>query len=337
MIEIKGISKSFGEQKVLRSIDLTINRGELLSLLGPSGCGKTTLLRILAGFELADDGTVEMEGENLLNKPPQERPIAMVFQNYALFPHMNVEQNIGYALKQQKTDKAKIHEEVDYLLELTRLSHLRGKSVNLLSGGEQQRVAFARALAAKPKVLLLDEPLSNIDAQLREEMRAEIRRLHEKAHVTSIYVTHDQSEALYLSDRVVLMNKGVIEQQAEPEALYDHPATLTAAHFLGCENELPEEILEAFGYQPDFKGRVRAEAVKLLPREAEEKMLLATVEQRFFTGIAHRYFIDAGKKDMVVEVPRGTGQPVFEPGDIVGVTFDRDLVNVYDHEGRRVQ
>lgn len=335
MIKIEGLRKSFGQQEVLCGIDLEIRDGELVSLLGPSGCGKSTFLRILAGFETADAGRVFMEGEELLTRPLQKRKIAMVFQNYALFPHMSVEENIAYALRQRKVSAEDIAGRLDQLLSLTQLSHLRRKNVGYLSGGEQQRTAFARALAADPELLLLDEPLSNIDARLREEMREEIHRLHKETGVTSIYVTHDQSEALYLSDRVVLLNQGKIEQEGLPADIYNHPISLYAADFVGSNNILRiPELLKAFA--PAAALAIRPENIKILDKSDDQADVRGKIVSRFFCGASMRYRFDLGPAQITVECPNRTDQRHHEPGEEFGLCFERSAINAYNEEGRLI-
>jgi sulfate/thiosulfate transport system ATP-binding protein len=235
-ILIKNVSKTFGNFVALENVSLQVPDGALLALLGPSGSGKTTLLRIIAGLEVADSGTVLHQEEDITHHSARDRKVGFVFQHYALFRHMTVAENIGYGLRVRKTPKAKIRERVGELLKLIRLESLQGRYPGQLSGGQRQRVALARALAAQPRVLLLDEPFGALDAKVRQELRQWLRRLHEKIHVTSIFVTHDQEEAFEVADRVVVMNEGRIEQEGTPEEVYDHPATPFVYNFLGNVN-----------------------------------------------------------------------------------------------------
>ena len=225
-------------------VNLDIKPGEFITLLGPSGCGKTTTLRMIAGFENATSGKVMLDGEDMVKLPPNKRPMSMVFQSYALFPHLSVRQNVQYGLKLKKMPKQQMDNDVDVALTAMNLTMMADRAPNQLSGGQQQRVALARAMVMKPKVMLFDEPLSNLDAKLRVKMRTEIRRLQRRLGITSIYVTHDQSEAMSLSDRIVVMNAGRIEQIATPEEIYRRPASVFVADFVGRANFVPAEILE---------------------------------------------------------------------------------------------
>ena len=225
-----------GMVRAVDHIDVDIEKGEFVTLLGPSGCGKTTTLRLIAGFEFPTEGKIILDGEVINEQPPNRRDMAMVFQSYAIFPHLNVFENIAYGLKIQRLPAKVIKEKVRQVLELTELTGLENRPPNALSGGQQQRVALARALVMEPKVLLMDEPLSNLDAKLREVMRTEIRRIQQALGITSVYVTHDQIEAMTLSDRVVVMNRGRIEQIGTPREIYRQPRTAFVADFIGTTN-----------------------------------------------------------------------------------------------------
>ena len=232
-LEIKGVNKTYSGRKVLSGINLAIEKGDFLSLLGQSGCGKTTLLRIIAGLEQADSGSIVLDGKDITALSAQERNIGMVFQNYALFPHMNVYENIAYGLKIKKADKGTIRRKVEDVLEKVNLLHAIKQNVSLLSGGEQQRVALARAIVTEPHIILLDEPLSNLDFSLRLKARNELKRLQNDIGITSVYVTHDQSEALSLSDIIAVMDKGNILQTGTPPSVYFEPNSMFTADFVG--------------------------------------------------------------------------------------------------------
>ncbi len=231
-----------GEVLAVDEANLTIEQGEFLTLLGPSGCGKTTTLRLIAGFEFPTQGEIILDGKDVAPLPPDKREMAMVFQSYAIFPHLSVYENIAYGLKIKKLSKQDIKKRVAEVLELTELSGLENRAPNQLSGGQQQRVALARALVMEPKVLLLDEPLSNLDAKLREQMRIELRRIQHQLGITSVYVTHDQVEAMALSDRIVVMNLGRIEQVGPPWEIYRHPASEFVANFIGRANFVDAQV-----------------------------------------------------------------------------------------------
>jgi spermidine/putrescine transport system ATP-binding protein len=235
-IELSGISKSYGGLTALGKLDLTIKRNEILTLLGPSGCGKTTLMRIIAGFEEPTTGRVVIDGKDATRLAPEHRPVNMVFQKYALFPHLDVFDNVAFGLRLKKTAKDVIKREVTRVLELVQLESYKSRWISELSGGQAQRVALARALVNRPAVLLLDEPLAALDLKIRHHMLNEIKRIHEETSTTFVYVTHDQDEAMILSDRVVLLNKGGIEQIGGPEEMYWSPRTLFAAKFFGDTN-----------------------------------------------------------------------------------------------------
>jgi ABC-type Fe3+/spermidine/putrescine transport system ATPase subunit len=236
MISIQGVSKHFGPVKAVDEVSFDIRRGEFFSLLGPSGCGKTTLLRMLAGFELPTSGELLIDGQPMSTVPPNARPTNMVFQNYAIFPHLNVRENIAYGLRKRKLGKAEIARTVEQALELIKMPGYGERRSDQLSGGQRQRVALARALVCQPKVLLLDEPLGALDKKLREEMQIELRQIQRTVGTTTILVTHDQAEAMALSDRLVVMNHGRAEQIGPPHEAYERPATPFVANFLGRTN-----------------------------------------------------------------------------------------------------
>ena len=244
IIEIKNVSKTYGDNTVLNNLSLNIRKNEFLTLLGPSGCGKTTTLKILAGFENSDIGKVLFNNEDISALPPYKRQLNTVFQKYALFPHMNVYENIAFGLKIKKVSKNEIDKKVSEMLKLVALEGFEKRAIDSLSGGQQQRVAIARALVNEPKVLLLDEPLGALDLKLRKEMQSELKRIQRRLGITFIFVTHDQEEALTMSDTIVVMNKGVIQQMGSPEDIYNEPANAFVADFIGESNIVNGTMLE---------------------------------------------------------------------------------------------
>ena len=246
LIEFRNIVKNFDGQIVLKGVNLDIYENEFVTLLGPSGCGKTTLLRILGGFLEADEGKVIFDGEEISQKPPYERELNTVFQKYALFPHLSVYENIAFGLKIKKMSKDVIEQKVMKMLKLIGLEGYENKNTTLLSGGQQQRVAIARALVNEPKVLLLDEPLAALDLKLRKEMQYELKRIQQEVGITFIFVTHDQEEALTMSDKIVVMKNGEIQQVGTPEEIYNEPANRYVANFIGESNILPGVMLEDY-------------------------------------------------------------------------------------------
>ncbi len=250
-LRVEGLRKAFGREAAVDGITFGVEKGKILTLLGPSGCGKTTTLRCIAGLEHPDAGTITIDGEPVTSvaqrilAPPERRHVGMVFQSYAVWPHMTVAQNVGYPLEVRKWSRKEIAARVDQVLELVGLARFREQYATRLSGGQQQRVALARALIYNPRLLLFDEPLSNLDAKLREQLRIEIVRLQREVGITSVYVTHDQAEAMVISDQIIVMNRGRIEQQGDARAIYTRPANRFVAEFIGLANLLPAAVVAA--------------------------------------------------------------------------------------------
>ncbi|WP_279070600.1 ABC transporter ATP-binding protein [Faecalicoccus pleomorphus] len=303
-IEFRGISKSYdGVNQVLKSIDLDVEKGELVTLLGPSGCGKSTLLRSLAGLEDISSGQIILDGEDITNTPVQKRGIGMVFQQYSLFQNMNVEDNIAFGLKIAKMDKNEIDKKVKAAIEMVDLSGKEKSYPSQLSGGQQQRVAIARAIVMEPKVLLLDEPLSAIDAKLRRELQEKIKRVQKELKITTIFVTHDQDEAMIMSDKIHLMNQGIIEQSGKPVQLYTHPVSKFAAEFIGHYNIMTPVELTAFFPEKRYPGNyyaIRPETFMLSKEPIEDPAYLtfdAKVVDFISRGNVLRYTLQC--KDVV--------------------------------------
>ena len=242
-VRLRGVSKRFGDLTAVREMDLDIPRGEFFTMLGPSGCGKTTTLRMIAGFEEPSDGTVLLDGEDVTGLPPFKRATNTVFQTYALFPHLSVERNVAFGLQRKRVSKEEIRRRVSEELERVGLAAHANRKPRQLSGGQQQRVALARALVNRPAVLLLDEPLGALDLKLRKQLQVELKRIQQDVGITFVYVTHDQEEALTMSDRIAVMNHGVIEQLGEPEEIYERPRTTFVAGFIGVSNLMPGEVV----------------------------------------------------------------------------------------------
>ncbi len=315
LIEFRNIAKSFDKQIILKGVNLDIYENEFVTLLGPSGCGKTTLLRILGGFLNADEGSVMFDGEEISHKPPYERELNTVFQKYALFPHLSVYENIAFGLKIKKMSKDVIDQKVMKMLKLIGLEGYENKNTTLLSGGQQQRVAIARALVNEPKVLLLDEPLAALDLKLRKEMQYELKRIQQEVGITFIFVTHDQEEALTMSDKIVVMQKGEIQQVGTPEEIYNEPANRYVANFIGESNILVGTMVEDYKVRFDDKtfdcvdfGFKENEKVDIVIRP--EDIDIVPVEQGKMTGEVLSVLFKGVHYEIMVETVPGTSVTV---------------------------
>ena len=337
LIDLKNIVKIFGQSTVLDNIDLYINQNEFLTLLGPSGCGKTTTLRIIGGFEQPTSGDVFFNGVSILNTPPHKRQLNTVFQRYALFPNMDVEGNIAFGLKIKKLDRAAIKQKVRSILSLVNLQGFEKRSVASLSGGQQQRVAIARALVCEPEVLLLDEPLGALDLKLRKEMQVELKNMQKKLGITFVYVTHDQEEALTMSDTIAVMNEGKILQIGTPEDIYNEPKSAFVANFIGESNILPgtmpkdrsvnmagttfECVDAGFATDEPVDIVVRPEDVRIVPQP--EGQLTGQVTSVIFKGVHYEMQVNAGGFDWKVH------STMLSPEKTnVGLTILPDLIHV---------
>ena len=310
IIEFKNIKKSFGDKCVLDDVSLSIKQGEFVTILGPSGCGKTTLLRILAGFGSADSGDVFINGVNITDVPPHLRPVNTVFQRYALFPHLDVYENIAFGLKLQKVPDNEIDVKVRKVLKMVGMTDYEDRDVESLSGGQQQRVAIARAIVNQPKVLLLDEPLAALDLKMRKDMQIELKEMHRKLGITFVYVTHDQEEALTLSDSIVVMNEGTIQQIGTPTDIYNEPQNSFVADFIGESNILNGKMIEdkvvefvghefecvdeGFGENVEVDVVVRPEDIYIMNR-LEGAQLSAKVKSCTFKGVHYEMFVETDK------------------------------------------
>jgi iron(III) transport system ATP-binding protein len=344
-VEFHDIALAFGRTQVLRDIDLVIEPGEFFALLGPSGSGKSTLLRVIAGFAFPQSGRVLVDGQDISRVPPWERNIGMVFQNYALWPHMTVWQNVAFGLEERKLPRAEIERRTAAALDLVGLRELAARRPSQISGGQQQRIALARTIAIEPKVLLLDEPLSNLDAQLRIHMRTELLALQRKLGITTIFVTHDQEEALSIADRVAVLDQGVIQQVGTPMELYDSPANRFIASFVGTINMLQGTLEQADGamiFRSDILGAIRFAAAAAAPGPAEIALrphaihlaardaagdarfvwVEGSVAQREFLGEFVRYTVRIGQAELTADQPHYTADPGFAPGATVRVGFN---------------
>ncbi len=337
LIELKNITKTFDDQQILKGINLSIYEKEFLTLLGPSGCGKTTTLRIIAGFDEADDGELLFDGTDISKLPPYKREINTVFQKYALFPHLNVFDNIAFGLTIKKIDKSVVQQEVEKMLKLVGLSGFEKRDVTSLSGGQQQRVAIARALINKPKVLLLDEPLGALDAKLRKEMQFELKKIQQEVGITFIYVTHDQEEALSMSDTVVVMNDGYIQQIGSPTDVYNEPENRFVAQFIGESNIIEGRMIrdclvffDDFEFECVDKGFKENEEIEVVLRPEDidivsplDAKLNGTVTSIVFKGVHYEILVETKYRSYLIHTT-----DFHEVGKHVGLTFGPEDIHV---------
>ncbi len=328
-VSLQGLTKSFGEFTAVRELDLDVAPGEFLSMLGPSGSGKTTVLRVIAGFEEATSGTVRLSGVDVTRTPPHARDVNTVFQDYALFPHLTIAENVGYGLRVRGSSKAERTAQVEESLRRVRLDHVADRLPQQLSGGQRQRIALARALILRPQVLLLDEPLGALDKQLREQMQIELKQIQREVGITFIFVTHDQEEALTLSDRVAVFNNGRIEQVGTAREVYENPETEFVARFLGLSNLIPAALAQELSGERCTMS-IRPERVRLQPASDPlrdgDVGLVGTVREVVYTGPATRYLItaDAGV-ELIAERPNAhhrTDELPLERGDHVRAVWN---------------
>ena len=343
ILSLKNVSKTLGDKTILDDISLDIRKGEFVTLLGPSGCGKTTTLRILAGFLSPDSGSVMLEGKDIASLPPYKRPFNTVFQRYALFPHLDVYDNIAFGLKLQKTPVDEIDKKVRKVLKMVSMTDYEDRDVESLSGGQQQRVAIARALVNQPQILLLDEPLAALDLKMRKDMQIELKEMHKKLGITFIYVTHDQEEALTLSDTIVVMNEGKIQQIGTPTDIYNEPQNSFVADFIGESNILNGRMIcdckvefaghefdcvdDGFGENVDVDVVVRPEDIYIM-NHTEGAQFTANVKSCTFKGVHYEMFVDTdtGYELMIQDYN------AFEPGSEVGLIIRPNDIQVMRKE-----
>ena len=337
LIELKDVSKSYDGDIALEHVNLYIKDGEFLTLLGPSGCGKTTMLRLIAGFIMPDEGRIEMDGEDIASVPPYKRKINTVFQKYALFPHLNVFDNVSFGLKIKKYDKDVIKQKVEAMLALVNLADYGARYVDQLSGGQQQRVAIARALVNEPQVLLLDEPLGALDLKLRKEMQVELKHMQQRLGITFVYVTHDQEEALTMSDTIVVLNNGVIQQIGTPVDIYNEPKNPFVADFIGESNIIPGVMLgdyrvqmngvvyecvdAGFGKNVEVDVVVRPEDIDIIP--AEGARVKGNVVSVVFMGVHYEVDVDCGGYEWVIQTT-----DFVQVGETVGISIPPDAIHI---------
>ena len=354
ILSLRNIKKSFGEGDVLHGIHLDVRRGEFMTLLGPSGCGKTTTLRIIAGLTWPDEGQVLLDGKDVTQLPPEKRSVNTVFQNYALFPHMNVAANIGYGLRVRKVPRAEMRARIEEMLALVQLEGFGKRMPAQLSGGQRQRVAIARALVCNPSLLLLDEPLGALDLQLRRQMQLELKRLQEKLGITFIYITHDQEEALNMSDRIVVMNEGRLEQIGSPGEIYEQPDTHFVAQFIGQPNLLAARVLSpeegtltlADGGQtvrarrmPSLRAGdacllcVRTERLHYARQPREDFSLPATVLENRYTGGALITRVQLQNQQELTASGHGRADEAPPVGEVVHLWWDPEQAAVVGGAG----
>lgn len=348
-VTFRGVTKMYGNHTAVNDLSFSIQEGEFFTILGPSGCGKTTLLRMIAGFNTIEKGEICFDDRVINDIPAYQRNIGMVFQNYAIFPHMTIQKNVAYGLKARKLPKQKIEQLVDEMLDMMQIKQYKNRDPSQLSGGQQQRIALARALVIRPTILLMDEPLSNLDAKLRIQMRIAIKKIQKEMNITTIYVTHDQEEALSMSDRIAVMNAGVIEQIGSPQEIYARPATSFVASFIGTTNFLQGELTasDAQGgllaiegsepvripHQVSARGRVevavRPENIHIC--EAASGQLQGTITLATFLGdyITYEVQLAGGSVVQVNEYAKDTDQ-LRQIGDEVGLALAPGKINLFD-------
>lgn len=347
-IKIDKVVKKYGDHAVVNGLSLDIRPGEFFTLLGPSGCGKTTLLRMIIGFNSVEGGTIYVD-ENAVNGiPPDKRNMGMVFQNYAIFPHMSVKDNVAFGLRMRHVPENEIAERVDHILKVVKIDHLKDRMPTALSGGQQQRVALARAIVIRPQVLLMDEPLSNLDAKLRIEMRNAIKEIQRQVDITTVYVTHDQEEALAVSDRIAVMNGGVIQQIGEPQEIYKRPANVFVSTFIGLSNLINASYKAGkvsfdgteYSVSVDHLADDLQEGEKLIVSVRPEEFIMkpgtgeglhGKIKSSVFLGLATHYFLESEQGEEW-EILQTDTKEILPDGTNVTLTVKEDCINVFRKE-----
>lgn len=353
-INIDKVVKKYGNDTIIKGLSLKINPGELFTLLGPSGCGKTTLLRMIIGFNSIDGGEIKIEDKVINNIPTEKRNMGMVFQNYAIFPHMCVKDNVAFGLKNRKVPKNEIEKQVDEILKIVKIDHLKDRMPSMLSGGQQQRVALARAIVVHPEVLLMDEPLSNLDAKLRVEMRNAVKKIQNKIGITTVYVTHDQEEALAISDRIAVMNAGVIQQIGKPKEIYQRPANIFVSTFIGLSN-IVEAVIKFddngdkwVEFSNDYVIKmnnisddvINGEKVLASVRPEEfiinrnGKGLKGTIKNSVFLGLSTHYFIELENGQELEVIQNSDIEDIIPNETIVSLTVDTRKINIFNYDSK---
>lgn len=344
-LELSGINKFFDNNQVLTDLNFTVYKGELCCLLGSSGCGKSTTLKIIAGLVKPDSGKIVLAGKDITNLAVQQRNVGMVFQNYALFPHMNVEDNIAYGLRRRKIKSDTIKIKVDEILDLVELGGYNHRRIHELSGGQQQRVALARSLVIEPDLLLLDEPLSNLDARLREVMRKEIRRIQKTLNITTVFVTHDQEEAMSISDRIGIMNNGIIEQIGEPRQIYNQPKSKFVSDFIGLVNFLPGQVtdhgirilgetfsVDQTGWETgeEIVCSIRPEQIEV--KQPDEGKIQGIVKEATYKGSIVHYRAAVNQKtspEILLTIEVSSPKAIHKLGDAISLDFQEEDIQLF--------
>lgn len=352
-IKCEKVLKKYGENVVIPDLNLEIKNGEFFTLLGPSGCGKTTLLRMIAGFNSIEGGTISFNDKVINDMAPGKRNIGMVFQNYAVFPHLTVKENVAFGLQNRKVPKDEITKRVDEMIKLVKIEEYKDRLPENLSGGQQQRVALARAIVINPDVLLMDEPLSNLDAKLRIEMRNVIKEIQNEIGITTVYVTHDQEEAMAVSDRIAVMKLGIIQQIGTPQEVYQRPANIFVASFIGGTNVLSCNAITKDGknyvsFSPAYeenmenlKVNINSDKIPVKVSVRPEEFIIvksgegieATVTSSIFLGINTHYFAELETGEKVEIIQESTVEKIMSPGTKIGLKVKKHKINVFDSEG----